>query len=204
MKIIGIGKNYVADKSEINALKNGAQTIFLKAESTLVTDNKNIEFPAITNELAYEVELVAKIVKTGKNIAERDAVSYISEMGIGIDYTAKDVLAASRANKGPWALAKGFDGASPISGFKPVANFPDLYNINFSLTINGKETQVGNTNFMIYNFAEIIAYVSKFMTLEPGDLIFTGTPANGAGLNVKGDHLQAFVEGELLLDFKLV
>lgn len=204
MKIIGIGKNYVNDKSEIAALKTGAQTIFLKAESTLVTDNKNIVFPKITDQLIYELELVAKIGKTGKDISESDAASYISEIGVGIDYTAKDVLTASRESKGPWALAKGFDGASPVNGFKSISNFPDLNNINFSLTINGQEKQSGNTTDMIYNFSEIIAFVSKYMTLEPGDLIFTGTPASGAGQNVKGDHLQAYVEGELLLDFKLV
>ncbi|MGB5418570.1 fumarylacetoacetate hydrolase family protein [Algibacter sp.] len=204
MKIIGIGKNYVNDKSEITALKTGAQTIFLKAESTLVTDNKNIVFPKITDQLIYELELVAKIGKTGKDISESDAASYICEIGVGIDYTAKDVLTASRENKGPWALAKGFDGASPVNGFKSISNFPDLNNINFSLTINGQEKQSGNTSDMIYNFSEIIAFVSKYMTLEPGDLIFTGTPASGAGQNVKGDHLQAYVEGELLLDFKLL
>ena len=147
--------------------------------------------------------MVAKIGKTGKDISEDDAASYISEIGIGIDYTAKDVLTASRANKGPWALAKGFDGASPVAGFKSVSNFPDLNNINFDLDINGEKIQVGNTSDMIYNFVEIIAFVSKYMTLEPGDLIFTGTPATGAGLNFKGDHLQASIESELLLDFKL-
>jgi 2-keto-4-pentenoate hydratase/2-oxohepta-3-ene-1,7-dioic acid hydratase in catechol pathway len=204
MKIIGIGKNYVDNKSEIEALKTGHQLIFLKAESTLVTDNKDVVFPSITNELVYEVELVVKIGKTGKDIAETDAASYISEIAVGIDYTAKDVLTASRANKGPWALAKGFDGASPISSFKPVSYFPDLNAINFDLDINGKKTQVGHTSYMIYNFSEIIAFVSKYMTLEPGDLIFTGTPASGIGLNVKGDHLQASIEGELLLDFKLI
>ncbi|MFD0836578.1 fumarylacetoacetate hydrolase family protein [Mariniflexile aquimaris] len=204
MKIIGIGKNYVSDKSEISAIKTGDQLIFLKAESTLVSNNEDIVFPAVTNELAYEVELVAKIGKKGKDISLEDATSYISEIAVGIDYTAKDLLAASRANKGPWTLAKGFDGASPVSKFKPVSNFPDLNNINFDLVINGEQKQVGNTDFMIYNFAEIIAFVSKFMTLEPGDLIFTGTPALGAGLNVKGDHLQASIEGELLLDFKLI
>jgi len=154
--------------------------------------------------LAYEVELVAKIGKQGKDISEADAASYISAIAVGIDFTAKDVLAASRANKGPWALAKGFDGASPISSFKPAAHFPDLNNINFDLVINGEQKQVGNTDFMIYNFSEIISFVSKYMTLEPGDLIFTGTPAAGVGLNVKGDHLQASIEGELLLDFKLI
>ena len=204
MKIIGIGKNYVNDLSEVAALKTGHQLIFLKAESTLVTGNKDITFPAITNELVYEVELVAKIGTTGKDISVDDAASFISEIGIGIDYTAKDILTASRANKGPWALAKGFDGASPVSGFKPLSAFADINNINFSLNINGSQKQLGNTSHMIYNFSEIIAYVSKFMTLEPEDLIFTGTPATGAGLNVKGDHLQAAIEGELLLDFKLV
>ena len=204
MKIIGIGKNYVSDKSEISAIKTGDQLIFLKAESTLVSNNEDIVFPAVTNELAYEVELVAKIGKKGKDIMLEDATSYISEIAVGIDYTAKDLLSASRANKGPWTLAKGFDGASPVSKFKPVSNFPDLNNINFDLVINGEQKQVGNTHFMIYNFAEIITFVSKFMTLEPGDLIFTGTPALGAGLNVKGDHLQAYIEGELLLDFKLI
>ncbi|WP_179319578.1 fumarylacetoacetate hydrolase family protein [Winogradskyella helgolandensis] len=204
MKIIGIGKNYVNDTSEIAAIKTGAQTIFTKPDSTLVTDNRDIGFPKITNQLAYEVELVAKIGKRGKDIALNDAESYISELAVGIDYTAKDVLAASRENKGPWALAKGFDGASPISGFKPIADFKDLGSINYDLKINGAQKQVGNTSLMIYSFAEIIAYISSFMTLEAGDLIFTGTPASGTGLVVKGDHLQASIEGELLLDFKMV
>jgi fumarylpyruvate hydrolase len=204
MKIIGIGKNYVSDKAEIITLKTGVQTIFLKADSTLVTDNKNVIFPDITKELIYEVELVAKIGKPGKNIDVKDANSYISEIGVGIDYTAKDVLTASRNDKGPWALGKGFDGASPVSAFKPISTFPDLNNINFDLRINGEQKQVGNTNFMIYNFAEIIAFVSKYMTLNPGDLIFSGTPAVGAGLTFKGDHLQASIEGELLLDFKMI
>jgi 2-keto-4-pentenoate hydratase/2-oxohepta-3-ene-1,7-dioic acid hydratase in catechol pathway len=204
MKIIGIGKNYVSDKSEISVLKTGDQSIFLKAESTLVTNNADVVYPTITNELVYEVELVVKIGKKGKDITLKNAASHISELGVGIDYTAKDVLTASRANKGPWALAKGFDGASPISSFKPVSDFPDLNNINFDLVINGEHKQVGNTSYIIYNFSEIIAFVSKYMTLEPGDLIFTGTPAVGAGLNVKGDHLQASIEGELMLDFKIV
>ncbi|WP_339917467.1 fumarylacetoacetate hydrolase family protein [Yeosuana marina] len=204
MKIIGIGKNYVSDKTEIKELKTGTQTIFTKPESTLVTGNKNIVYPKVTKQLAYEVELVIKIGKKGKDIEFEDAASYISEIAVGIDYTAKDVLSASRETKGPWALAKGFDGASPISNFKPVSNFQDLNNINFDLVINGEKKQVGNTSFMIYNFNEIISFVSSFMTLEPGDLIFTGTPASGTGLNVKGDHLQASIEGELLLDFKIV
>lgn len=204
MKIIGIGKNYVLDKSEIDDLKNDVQLIFTKPDSSLVTDSKDVEFPAITNQLIYEVELVVKIGKTAKNVSVEEANSYISEIGIGIDYTAKDVLTASREKKGPWALAKGFDGASPISGFKPISDFPELDNINFDLVINGEKKQVGNTGYIIYNFAKIISFVSTFMTLNPGDMIFTGTPAVGAGETFKGDHLQASIEGEILLDFKMI
>lgn len=205
MKVIGIGKNYVDQKSEIEGLKNGQQLIFLKADTTIVTGNKDVNYPeAISSEVVYEVELVAKIGKTGKNISENDAATFISGIGIGIDYTATDILKANRELKWPWALAKGFDGASPISGFKPVFDFPDLNTINFDLKINGKQKQVGNTSMMIYSFAEIISYVSKFMTLNPGDILFTGTPASGTGLIHKGDHLQASIEGELLLDFKMI
>jgi len=204
MKILAIGKNYVTNKEDISANKSGNQIIFSKPESSLVKDNKDVIYPSFTNQLNYEVELVIKIGKKGKDIALTDAASYISEIGVGIDYTAKDVFNACRETKGPWDLGKGFDGAAPLSNFKPVANFPELDNINFNLLINGEEKQVGNTAFMIYNFSDIIAFTSQYMTLEPGDLIFTGTPAVGAGEIHKGDHLQASIEGELLLDFKMI
>jgi len=204
MKILGIGKNYVNSKDEISTYKNGKQIIFSKPESSLVFDNNDVVFPSITENLVYEVELVVKIGKQGKNIQESEATSYISEIAIGIDYTAKDVLNLYRETKHPWDLAKGFDGAAPISNFKSVSDFPKLDDINFDLKINGEQKQIGNTDMMIYNFSEIIAYVSKFMTLNPGDLIFTGTPASGTGQIFKGDHLQASLEGELLLDFKMI
>ncbi|WP_290697104.1 fumarylacetoacetate hydrolase family protein [Lacinutrix sp.] len=204
MKILAIGKNYVNNKTEIKAITKGFQLIFSKPESSLVTDNRDVVYPSFTSNLLYEVELVIKIGKSGKNILEQEANAYISHIGIGIDYTAKDILNQVRETKGPWELAKGFDGAAPISGFKAVSDFKDLNNINFSLNINNEQKQVGNTGFMIYNFAEIIAFTSQFMTLEPGDLIFTGTPAKGAGASIKGDRLQASIEGELLLDFKVV
>lgn len=204
MKILAIGKNYVAKKEDINANKSGNQIIFSKPESSLVTNNEDVTYPSFTNQLNYEAELVIKIGKTGKNIALEDAASYISEIAIGIDYTAKDVFNASRENKGPWDLGKGFDGAAPISKFLPISNFPELDNINFKLAINGEEKQVGNTSLMIYNFGEIIAFTSKYMTLFPGDLIFTGTPASGTGEIFKGDHLQASLEGQLILDFKMI
>ena len=204
MKILAIGKNYVNDVNEIASSKGGPPIIFSKPESSLAINNEDVEYPDFTTELIYEVELVIKIGKKGKNISVEDAASYISEIGVGIDYTAKDVMTVYRDVKGPWDLSKGFDGAAPISGFKPVSNFADLTNINFDLKINGKQLQVGNTSLMIYSFADIIAIVSKYMTLEPGDLIFTGTPAHGTGPIFKGDRLQATIEGELLLDFKMV
>ncbi|MFD0988974.1 fumarylacetoacetate hydrolase family protein [Mariniflexile jejuense] len=204
MKILAIGKNYVNNQEEISANKTGTQIIFSKPESSLVRDNKDVVYPSFTNQIVYEIELVIKIGKKGKDIALEDAASYISEIGVGIDYTAKDVFNACRETKGPWDLGKGFDGAAPISTFKPVSNFPKLDDINFHLVINGEQKQVGNTSLMIYNFSDIIAFTSKYMTLEPGDLIFTGTPAHGTGDIHKGDHLQCFIEGELLLDFKMI
>lgn len=204
MKILAIGKNYVSNINEIDANKTGNQIIFSKPESSLVKNNNDVVYPSFTNQLNYEAELVIKIGAKGKDIALSKAASHISELGIGIDYTAKDIFNACRETKGPWDLGKGFDGAAPISKFKPISNFPNLNDINFSLSINGEEKQVGNTSLMIYNFSDIIAFTSKFMTLEPGDLIFTGTPASGTGEIHKGDHLQAFIEGELLLDFKMI
>lgn len=204
MKIIGIGKNYVEDRSEIENIKDGLPIIFTKPETTLVTNNKDVLYPSCSNAVVYEVELVIKIGKTGKNISEEEATNYISEIGIGIDYTAKDILEKYQAIKGPWALAKGFDGASPVSSFEKISEFKDLNNINFNLKINGQTKQIGNTSLMIYNFNEIIAYVSTIMTLEEGDLIFTGTPAIGADLIFKKDHLQASLENDLLLDFKMI
>jgi len=157
MKILGIGKNYVNNLEEIAAIKNGTQIIFSKPESSLVLDNNDLEYPSFTDQLIYELELVVKIGKSGKNISEEDTESYISEIGLGIDYTAKDILTAYRDVKGPWDLAKGFDGAAPISKFHLIEKFEDLANINFDLKINGEQKQVGNTSKMIYNFKEIIA-----------------------------------------------
>ncbi|MBP1840921.1 fumarylacetoacetate hydrolase family protein [Formosa algae] len=205
MKVLAIGKNYVLNAEDLKTTtKSGKQLIFSKPESSLTKDNKDVAYPAFTENLVYEVELVVEIGKTGKNIAEADAASYISGIAVGIDYTAKDVLNDVRESKGPWDLAKGFDGAAPISPVKAVSNFADLKNINFDLKINGDTVQEGNTSLIIYNFEEIIAFVSQYFTLEPGDLIFTGTPAYGTGQIHKGDHLQASIEGELLLDFKMI
>lgn len=204
MKILGIGSNYVVDLKDIPKKKKDKKFIFSKPASSLAA-NRDVEYPSsISNELIYEVELVIKIGKKGKNIAKEAANSFISELAVGIDYTATDILKEARESKHPWEFAKGFDGAAPISEFQPISNFSDLTNINFDLKINGEQKQASNTSFMINNFADIIAYISTYMTLQPGDLIFTGTPALGKGEIFKGDRLQCAIEGELMLDFKMI
>lgn len=204
MKILGIGSNYVTDLKDIKKKKESKKFIFSKPESSLAV-NCDVEYPSsITSELVYEVELVIKIGKEGKNISKEDANSFISEIAIGIDYTATDILKNLRETKHPWEFAKGFDGAAPISSFKPITDYPDLADINFDLKINGKEKQKSNTAFMINDFSDIIVFISEYMTLQPGDLIFTGTPALGKGEIFKGDQLQCSINGELLLDFKMI
>lgn len=204
MKILGIGSNYVTDLKDIKEKKESKKFIFSKPESSLAV-NCDVEYPSsITSELVYEVELVIKIGKEGKNISKEDANSFISEIAIGIDYTATDILKNLRETKHPWEFAKGFDGAAPISSFKAITDYPDLADINFDLKINGKEKQKSNTAFMINDFSDIIVFISEYMTLQPGDLIFTGTPALGKGEIFKGDQLQCSINGELLLDFKMI
>ncbi len=204
MKILGIGSNYVADLKDIDDKKKAKKFIFSKPESSLAV-NCDVVYPSdITNELIYEIELVIKIGKEGKNITKETANSYISEIAVGIDYTATDLLNDARETKHPWDFAKGFDGAAPISSFKSIAEYPNLDDINFDLKINGEEKQRSNTAYMINDFADIIVFISKYMTLQPGDLIFTGTPALGKGEIFKGDQLQCSINGELLLDFKMI
>lgn len=203
MKILGIGSNYVVDLKDIEEKKKAKKFIFSKPESSLAI-NCDVEYPSITKELIYEVELVIKIGKKGKNINKENANSYISEIAVGIDYTATDLLNDARETKHPWDFAKGFDGAAPISSFKSITEFPNLNDINFDLKINGEEKQRSNTAYMIHDFADIIVFISEYMTLNPGDLIFTGTPALGKGEIFKGDQLQCSINGELLLDFKMI
>ena len=204
MKILGIGSNYVSDLKDLEEKRKAKKFIFSKPESSLAL-NCDVVYPSdITNELIYEIELVIKIGKEGKNITKETANSYISEIAVGIDYTATDLLNDARETKHPWDFAKGFDGAAPISSFKSIAEYPNLDDINFDLKINGEEKQRSNTAYMINDFADIIVFISKYMTLQPGDLIFTGTPALGKGEIFKGDHLQCSINGELLLDFKMI
>ncbi|MCV9389170.1 fumarylacetoacetate hydrolase family protein [Reichenbachiella ulvae] len=199
MKIVGIGKNYVNDASEMPKEK-GMPVIFTKPESSLLPSGETLHLPKVSDNVWYEIELAFRIGKTCKDVKKEDAIEYIDGITLANDLTAKDVLAASREGKGPWALAKGFDGATPIADFKSLDGFPDISNINFSLEVNGEERQKGNSSLMIYSLGEVIEVVSSFMTLEPGDIILSGTPASGVAKIESGDVMVGYLEGQKVLE----
>jgi len=171
---------------------------FLKPDSSLLIRNRPFYYPSFSSEIHYEVELVLKICKVGKNIQKKFADTYFDEIGIGLDMTARDLQDSAKQKGLPWTIAKGFDQSAPIGGFLPKENFNDLRDIGFHLDLNGKTVQTGNSGLMIYPFDDIIAYISKFMTLRTGDYIFTGTPA-GVGPVKVGDRLEAYIGDVKLL-----
>jgi len=198
MKIIAIGRNYIEHAKELNNPVPAEPVIFLMPETALIRNNKPFFYPDFSTDVHYEVELVIKIDKLGKNIAEKFAHRYYNEIGIGIDFTARDLQAILK-NKGlPWEKAKAFDGAAPLGNFIPKQELPNISNISFSLEKNGEIVQQGNSKDMIFSFDSIIAHVSKYFTLKIGDLIYTGTPAGVGPVNI-GDNLVAKIEGKELL-----
>ena len=198
MKVICIGRNYMDHVKELNSPLPSSPVFFLKPDTSVLTRNRPFFYQDFSKEIHYEVELVMKICKVGKNIQPGFASSYFDEIGIGIDFTARDLQDECKKKGLPWLVSKGFDGAAPLGKFMKKSLFPDLRNINFHLDINGTTVQKGNSGDMIFPFAELISYVSKFITLKMGDLIYTGTPF-GVGPVKIGDRLEAFIEGEKLL-----
>jgi len=199
MKILAIGRNYTNHIKELGNAIPEEPVIFMKPDTALLKNNEPFYFPEFSSEIHYEAELILKIGKEGKHIAEKFASNYIEGIGIGIDFTARDLQGKLKEKGLPWVLAKGFNGAAPVSGFKKSADFPDFKNIHFSLTKNAKTMQKGNSAHMIYSFEEIIAYISKFITLKKGDILFTGTPEGVGSINI-GDKLEGFLEGEKMLE----
>ncbi len=198
MKIIAIGKNYVTDLSEMPSEKV-VPIIFTKPDTTLLEHNEDLVLPNFSNDVWYEAELAFRIGKTCKNATLKNALTFVDAVTLSNDLTAKDVMEKSRETKGPWALAKGFDGATPIAPFYPIANYPDVENINFSFEVNGVEVQKGNSAYMITKLPELIVYVSAIMTLNVGDLILTGTPPMGVGKVNSGDIMVGYLEGKKVL-----
>lgn len=198
MKIICIGRNYVDHIHELGNQIPSAPVFFLKPDTALLIRNRPFYHPTFSENIHYEAELVLKICKVGKNIQKQFAHTYYNEIGIGLDFTARDIQDEAKKKGLPWAIAKGFDHAAPISPFIPKEQFSDLKNINFHLDLNGVTVQKGNSSLMLYPFDEIIVAISRYMTLRSGDLIFTGTPA-GVGAIKPGDLLEAYIEEEKLL-----
>lgn len=203
MKIFAVGRNYAEHIKELNNERPEEPVIFTKPDTALLRNNAPFYFPEFSQDIHYEVELVLRVGKEGKNIEEQFAEKYFDAIGIGIDFTARDLQQKAKEKGLPWAIAKGFNGSAPISErFIPVAQFKDVRDINFSLSVNGSIRQQGNTGLMIFSFEHIISYLSRFFTLRTGDLIFTGTP-KGVGPVQIGDTLSAFIENEKLLEFEV-
>ena len=202
MKILCIGRNYADHISELNNERPSEPVIFLKPDTAILKDNEPFYHPDFSNDIHHEVEIVLKINKVGKNIDAKFAHKYYDEIGIGIDFTARDLQSKLKEKGLPWEKAKAFDNSAPISGFIPKSQVTDLKNLNFHLEINGKTKQKGNTKMMLWNFDEIIAEISKYFTLKTGDLIFTGTPA-GVEKVVVGDKITAFLEGMEMMSFEV-
>ena len=172
----------------------------MKPDSALLRENKPFFIPDFSKQVEYEVELVVRINRLGKNISEKFASRYYEEVALGVDFTARDLQQRQRALGAPWEIAKAFDNSAVISDFIPLSTLANAEGISFSLSKNGVEVQRGNTRDMLFSVNQIIAYVSRFFTLKIGDLIYTGTPA-GVGPVVMGDYLEGFIEDNKMLNF---
>ncbi len=203
MKIICIGRNYAKHAEELNNPIPEEPVVFLKPETALLLKKHPFFIPEHSNEVHHEVELVIKINRLGKHIEPRFAHKYYTEVGLGIDFTARDVQAKCKEKGLPWEKAKAFDGSAAVSKFFSLESLgKDIQNIHFHLEINGNTVQQGNTAMMLFPVNEIISHVSKYFTLKTGDLIFTGTPA-GVGQVKRNDLLELYLEGKRVFYFSV-
>jgi acylpyruvate hydrolase len=197
MKIICIGRNYVKHIEELNNAVPEEPVFFLKPDTALPRENV-FYIPAFSNDIHHEIELVLRISKEGKNIAEEFAHRYFDSISVGIDFTARDIQQKQKENGLPWEPAKAFDNSAPVGVMIPFAELKDARNILFELKINGGLRQSGESGKMLHSFSKVISHISKFITLRKGDLIFTGTP-EGVSQIKPGDVLECFLEGQKLL-----
>jgi 2-keto-4-pentenoate hydratase/2-oxohepta-3-ene-1,7-dioic acid hydratase in catechol pathway len=203
MKIICVGRNYVAHAKELENEIPDEPVLFLKPDTALLRNNDPFYIPDWSSDLHHEVELIVRISKLGKNIDEKFAHRYYKELGLGIDFTARDVQNKLKDKGLPWEKSKAFDHSAAVSPeFVSIENLAEPNAIRFLLKINGKTVQEGNSSLMIFSINQIIANVSKFFTLKIGDLIYTGTPA-GVGPVKIGDRLEGFLEDRKMFDFMI-
>ena len=201
MKIICIGRNYAEHAKELGNEIPDSPVIFMKPDTAVLKKGSDFYIPEFSNDVHHELEVVLKISKGGKYIQEENADKYYDEIGLGIDFTARDLQSELKAKGLPWELSKGFDGSAVVSEFYNKEDF-DMKNINFSLMKNKEKVQNGNTSLMIFSPQKIIAFVSQYFTLRVGDLIFTGTP-KGVGKVSENDLLEAFLEDQKVFDLRI-
>ena len=201
MKIICIGRNYAEHAKELGNEIPENPVIFMKPDTAILKKGSDFYIPEFSDDVHYELEVVLKISKGGKYIQEDKASNHFDEIGLGIDFTARDLQSQLKAKGLPWELAKGFDGSAVVSEFYKKSDF-DMRNLSFSLMKNKEKVQDGNTSMMIFSPEKIIAFVSQYFTLKTVDLIFTGTP-QGVGKVAENDILQAFLEDEKVLDLRI-
>ncbi len=202
MKIICIGRNYSEHAKELKNDIPSEPVFFMKPDTALLKNGQAFYLPDFSSDIHHEVELVIQIQKNGKNISEKFAHSYYDKIGIGIDFTARDLQQKCKEKGLPWEKAKAFDNSAPLGEFELKSGFKNIANIDFHLNINGELRQKGNSAEMLFSFDKIIAYVSQYITLKTGDLIFTGTPA-GVGAVKLGDKLEAYIGEKKLLSFEV-
>ena len=202
MKIICIGLNYHSHIQELKSQIPEVPVFFMKPETAMIVKNRPFFLPDFSNDIHYEVELLVRINKLGKSIQKKFAHTYYDEIGLGIDFTARDLQQKVRSEGLPWEITKSFDGSAVIGTFLPKTQFTDLKNISFHLQLNDRIVQQGNSSDMIFDIDSIIEYVSQFVTLKIGDIIYTGTPI-GVGPVAINDRLQGFIGDQKLFDFRV-
>ena len=202
MKIVCIGRNYLAHIKELDNDLPSEPLFFMKPETALLSVGEPFIYPDFSKEIHYETELVLRICKTGKRIDEKCAFDYYDAITVGIDFTARDLQRECKAKGHPWEKAKAFDGSAPMGEFKKISALKCPDDIAFGMKLNGKWVQQGHSRDMIFSFNRIVSYVSRFVTLQVGDCIFTGTP-QGVGEVHVGDTLELFLEDEPMFSFKV-
>ena len=197
MKIICIGRNYAKHIEELQNERPTEPVIFMKPDSAILLKQHPFVIPEFSNDIHHEIEIIVKISKVGKYIDAKFAHKYYDEIGVGIDFTARDLQQQLKDKGLPWEKAKAFDGSAVIGEFVSKTDYNSLENLTFELTRNGKTVQKGNTSHMLWKIDELISYVSQYFTLKIGDIIYTGTP-EGVGLVEPEDVLEGFLEGTKL------
>ena len=202
MKIICIGRNYSDHIKELSNEKPKEPIVFIKPDSSIIAKNQNFIIPEFSDEIHHEVELVVKINKVGKYIDESFSNKYYNQIGLGIDFTARDIQNKLKEKGHPWEKSKSFDNSCMVGDFINVEEIENISNINFELKKNSCIVQSGNSSNMLWKIDEIISYVSQYFTLKIGDLIFTGTPS-GVSKVISGDLLEGFINSKKMFSLKI-